>query len=137
MIKQISLATLAIFIIWSILSFCIHGVLLQPIYEETASLWRSMDEMKMDLGYFVSFISAFGFVLVYALFIIPKSVSTALKFGLIWGVVAGVNGGFATYAYMPIPESLAWAWCADLVLGSIVAGWIVGVMVKETKGSFT
>lgn len=130
MIKKISLATLAIFIVWSVLGFLVHGVLLQPIYEETASLWRSLEETKMGLGYFVSFISALGFVLIYALFVTPKSVSTALKFGLIWGIVAGINAGFATYAYMPIPGELAWAWCLDLVMGGVVAGWIAGLMIK-------
>ena len=131
MIKQISLATIAIFIVWSILGFLVHGILLQPIYEASVSLWRSVDEMKMGLGYVVSLISAFGFVLIYTLFITPKSVSTALKFGFLWGIVAGINAGFATYAYMPIPESLAWAWYLDLVVGGVVAGWISGLMITE------
>ncbi len=131
MIKQISLATITIFIVWSILGFLVHGILLQPIYEASASLWRSVDEIKMGLGYAVSLISAFGFVLIYTLFITPKSVSTALKFGFIWGIVAGVNAGFATYAYMPIPESLAWAWYLDLVVGGVIAGWISGLMIKQ------
>ncbi len=130
MIKQISLATITIFIVWSVLGFLVHGILLQPIYEASASLWRSVDEMKMGLGYVVSLVSAFGFVLIYTLFITPKSVSTALKFGFIWGIVAGVNAGFATYAYMPIPESLAWAWYLDLVVGGVVAGLISGLMIK-------
>ena len=131
MIKQISLATITIFIVWSILGFLVHGILLQPIYEETANLWRSMEETKMGLGYGVSLVSAFGFVLIYTLFVAPKSVSTALKFGFIWGIVAGVNAGFATYAYMPIPEPLAWAWYLDLVVGGVVAGWISGLMITE------
>jgi hypothetical protein len=130
MIKQISLATITIFIAWSILGFLVHGILLQPVYEASASLWRSVDEMKMGLGYVVSLVSAFGFVLIYTLFITPKSVGTALKFGFIWGIVAGVNAGFATYAYMPIPESLAWAWYLDLVVSGVVAGWISGLMIK-------
>ncbi|MFW5427106.1 MAG: hypothetical protein ACKE8G_01925 [Methylophagaceae bacterium] len=131
MMKQISLATITIFIVWSALGFLVHGILLQPIYEASASLWRSVDEIKMGLGYAVSLISAFGFVLIYTLFITPKSVSTALKFGFIWGIVAGINAGFATYAYMPIPESLAWAWYLDLVVGGVVAGWISGLMIKQ------
>ena len=131
MIKQISLATITIFVVWSILGFLVHGILLQSIYEETANLWRSIEETKMGLAYAVSFASAFGFVLIYTLFVTPKSVSIALKFGFIWGIVAGVNAGFATYAYMPIPESLAWAWYLDLVVGGVVAGWISGLMITE------
>lgn len=131
MIKKISLAALAIFAVWSIVGFIVHGILLQSIYEETASLWRSIDEIKLGLAYAVSFISALGFVLVYALFITPKSIVIALKFGFIWGIVAGINGGFATYAYMPIPASLAWTWCGELVMGGIIAGWITGVLIKD------
>ena len=130
MIKKISVATITIFIVWSILGFLVHGILLQSIYDASASLWRSVDEIKIGLAYGVSLASAFGFVLIYTLFITPKSVNTALKFGFIWGIVAGINAGFATYAYMPIPESLAWAWYLDLVVGGVIAGWISGLMIK-------
>ena len=44
--KQISLATLAVFITWSVMDYLIHGVLLSSIYQQTASLWRPMADMK-------------------------------------------------------------------------------------------
>jgi hypothetical protein len=131
MMKEISLATVAIFIVWSVLNFLVHGILLQPAYEETAELWRSKGEIKIGLGYFVSFMSALGFVLIYKYFFIQKSLNTALKFGLIYGLVAGANMGFGTYAYMPISPFLAWVWFIDIAVGGLVAGWVVGLMVKS------
>ncbi len=102
MIKKIFLSTILIFIIWSILDFLIHGILLKNTYENTANLWCNTADIKIILAYFISLLAAFGFVLIYKFFITTKSIVIALKFSLIYGLVAGINMGFGTYAYMPI-----------------------------------
>ena len=46
MLKRNLLAIIAVFVVWSILDFLIHGMLLQSSYEATANLWRPMEEMN-------------------------------------------------------------------------------------------
>ena len=53
MVKRIVLASLAIFIVWSLLDILIHMVILAPTYAATAHLWRPENEMMMGLMYFI------------------------------------------------------------------------------------
>lgn len=130
MIKRTLFAVLAVFVAWSILDFILHGLLLQSTYEATASLWRPMDEMNMPLMYFVTLLSSGCFVLIYALLVGERSLGSGLKFGALFGLAVGIPMGFGSYSYMPIPLTLAWSWFIGTWIEAIVAGAIVGAMVR-------
>jgi len=127
--KRILMATVAIFITWSVMDFVIHGILLKPTYDATASLWRPMEDMNMPLMYLVTLIFAACFVLIYQI-IERKSLATGIKYGLLFGMAAGVSMGLGSYSYMPIPISLAWGWLGGTLVELLVAGVIVGLLVK-------
>ena len=76
--KRAALAVVAVFIAWSILDFVIHGLLLKTIYEETAGLWRPMEEMKMPLMYVVTLIYTVCFVAIYGLLVRNKTVKSGI-----------------------------------------------------------
>ncbi len=127
--KRVILAVLAVFVAWQLLDFIIHGLILMRSYEETASLWRPMNEMKVGLMRLVGLVAATTFVVIYAGLIHEKSVATGLKYGLIFGVGAGVSMGLGTYSVMPIPPVVAVGWLVGTVVetavGGLLAGWIV------------
>ena len=131
MLKHSILATVVIFIVWSIMDFVIHGLFLQETYEATASLWRPMDEVDMPLMYAVTLVYAVCFVVLYDVFVGSKSILTGIKFGALFGLAAGVAMGFGSYSYMPIPLSLAVSWLVGTLLELIVAGAIVGAIIKQ------
>ncbi len=128
--KRTIIAIVAVFFAWAILDFVIHGILLQPTYDATANLWRPMAEMKMPLMYLVTLIAAFCFVFIYGCLITNKSVKTAVQYGVLFGIAAGVSMGFGSYSYMPIPLTLAWGWFTGTLVEAVVAGVLVGVIVK-------
>lgn len=130
MAKRTIWAVVAVFIAWSILDFILHGVILRPTYEATASLWRPMEQMNMPLMYFVTLVYSTCFVLIYALLVGQKSLATGLRFGTLFGLAAGIGMGFGSYSYMPIPLMLAWSWFFGSWIEAIAAGAIVGAMVK-------
>lgn len=131
MLKKIIIAVVVVFITWSVLDFVIHGILLHDAYMKTADLWRSMEEMKMELMYVVGFIAATCFVFIYALFINPKSLLTGLKYGVIFGIGAGTSMGYGSYCVMPIPYYLALVWFLGMLVETIVGGLLVGAIVKD------
>jgi len=124
-------AIVALFVAWSAMDFVIHGILLMPLYEKTQDLWRPQEEYKFGLMYVVTLVSAGAFVLVYALFFKRMTVMTGLKYGLLFGVGAGISMGYGTYTYMPIPYYLALSWFLGCLAKGLVAGGIVGAMVVE------
>ena len=131
MTKRTIWAVVAVFIAWSILDFILHGVLLRPTYEATASLWRPMDQMNMPLMSFVTLVYSTCFVLIYALLVGQKSLATGLRFGALFGLAAGIGRGFGSYSYIPIPLTLAWSWFFGSWIEAIAAGAITGAIVKS------
>jgi hypothetical protein len=124
---------ITVFIVWSVLDFLIHGVMLQPTYEATAALWRPMAEMKMGLMYLVTFVFTTAFVAIYGFLVSPKSLVTGIKYGALFGLALGFSMGFGSYSYMPIPVSLAWMWFIGSLVESIAAGAIVGGIIRHPK----
>ncbi|MGB5304634.1 MAG: hypothetical protein WBO57_00160 [Gammaproteobacteria bacterium] len=130
MLKKTIIAIVAIFIAWSVLDMLIHGILLEEAYKATADLWRPMEDMNMPLMYLVTLAYTACFVIIYSVFVGNKSAATGIKFGALFGLAAGISMGFGSYSYMPIPLSLAVSWFAGTLVEAIVAGVLVGVIVK-------
>jgi|DEB0MinimDraft_12_1074336.scaffolds.fasta_scaffold00948_4 hypothetical protein len=131
MFKQNLLATVVVFIAWTIIDFLTHGRLLMEAYEATAHLWRSEQDMNPALMSGVTLIYSFCFVALYQYFVNPKSLSTGLKFGALFGLAAGVVGGIGSYVYLPISLQLAGSWLAISLVELTAAGAIVGYLVKD------
>lgn len=129
--KKIILVSLAIFILWSVLDFIIHGLILGSSYEVTAALWRPMDEMKMGLMRIVVFISSVTFVLIYVLFFAVKGFVPALKYGLLYGIGAGIAMGYGSYAVMPIPYTMAFVWFTGSVAKTTLGGLLLGLIIRD------
>lgn len=131
MAKRAILAVVAVFIAWSILDFILHGLLLRSTYEATANLWRPMGQMNMPLMYFVTLVFTACFVAIYGLLVGQKSLTSGIKFGVLFGLATGISMGFGSYSYMPIPLTLAWSWFFGSWIEAIAAGAIVGAILRS------
>ena len=132
MLKRPFIAVVVIFLAWSLLDFVIHGLLLQATYEATADLWRPMEDMNMTLMYIVTLAYTVCFVAIYDVFVSQKSVATGIKYGALFGLAAGISMGFGSYTFMPIPWSLALSWFTGTLVESIVAGALVGAIIRQS-----
>lgn len=133
--KKLLLSILAVFVAWQILDYLIHGVILMDAYESTKELWRPMEEMSMPLMMLVSILVAAAFCYIYYAFISNKSLNTALKFSLVFGLAMGISFGYGSYTVMPIPYSMAFVWFLGTVVEAVVAGLIVGMIIKPEPAS--
>src|SRR5215813_7153997 len=131
MAKQIIWAVLAILVAWLILDFLLHRLLLRSVYEASANLWRPMDQMNIPLVYVVMLTLITSFVLIYGFLVEPKSLASGVKFGVLFGLAISISAGFGTYIHMPIPLRLAWSWFLGGWVKAIMAGAIVGVLIKQ------
>ena len=131
--KRTILAIIAVFVVWAVMDFVIHGLILRSSYAATALLWRPMSEMKTSLMYLSVFVAALTFVLIYSLFFSCKGISIGLKYGLLFGLSAGVPMGYGSYSVMPIPFHMALTWCFGSVIEAMVGGLIIGSILQEQK----
>ena len=129
--KRTLLAILSVFVLWSVMDFVIHGLVLASPYALTPQLWRPMEEMKMGLMYATVLVAAAAFVCIYALFIADKSVRTALRYGALFGIGSGVSMGYGSYSVMPLPYEIALVWFLGSLIEAVAAGWITGMIVKK------
>lgn len=124
-------ATVAVFVLWSVIDFLVHGVMLHAAYQETLHLWRPEDQVHALLMSAVTLFFGFMLVVTYGYYVVPKSLATGLGFGAALGIGVGVLIGLGSFAYMPILLYLAIAWCLVNFVKIALAGLIAGQLIKE------
>lgn len=135
MMLRTSMAAIMVFIIWSILDFFIHGLILGDVYLQTMELWRPMEEMKFGLMYGVRLLAAVFFVSIYALLVTDKSLAKGALYGLLFGLGTGISMGYGTYSVMPIPYHMALTWFIGAVVEAVAAGVVAGLIVKAPEAA--
>ena len=129
--KKIFITSLVVFIFVFLFEMILHGFILKGLYIETASLWRSPEEMQsffpLSLGVQLLF-SVFS-VLFYKSVVKEYSVKSGVVFGAFLGLLFGVSQ-FGLYAYMPIPMLLAEVWLLGIFLECLIIGLIIGLLNK-------
>lgn len=127
--KRLVLTIVAVFVYLFASDFLIHGVLLEGAYMETASSWRTKEDMQQYMGWLIAgqfFISTF-FSILYVKTFKEKSI----KKGACYGFAAGgllVSPYFIQYAVMPLPQTIMWSWIVcgliQATLGGVVASLV-------------
>lgn len=131
MAKKLALGTVVVFIIWFVLDYVIHGMILGSSYANNQDLYRSMEEMKMGLLNFVRLVSSFTFVYIYAQLLKDKGLMPGVIYGLVFGVGAGISMGYGTYATMPIDYYMALVWFLGTMIEATAAGAALGMLIKD------
>ncbi len=133
--KQCLIASIAVFIVFFILDFVLHGILLKDIYQQTAAVWRPEAEMQslmwlMWVGYVIF---APVFVIIYSKGYDPgkAGLGQGIKFGFLIGILISSLSSLTWYAVLPIPAILCIYWFLGGMVQMIVAGAVVGLLHKS------
>jgi hypothetical protein len=129
--KRLLLAGIAVFVTWTLLDTWAHRLLLQPLYESSPSIWRPLAEMNPVLIGTVTVLLIAVFLAAYKVLVWPKSLAAGLCFGGLLGVALGASAGFGTYIHSPIPLTLAWGWFGLGTVKGLVAGVVLGAVIRE------
>jgi len=130
-LKKTALAAFLIFVLWTLMDFVIHGLILAETYLRLVPLIRAPAEMKLAVVNLVMAVNVLCFVGIYTAWIGGKSPKRALSYAGVYGLASGVTMGLGTYAAIPIPQVLAWGWFLGYWLECIAAGGILAWLVKE------
>jgi hypothetical protein len=102
--KKLLLSVLAVFLLCATLNFVIHGVLLQPTYQQTPQLLRAEQDSQQHFPFMLlSFlVFSFAFVWIYARGLEAKPwIGQGLRFGLAVWLVASVSRYLTYFAIQP------------------------------------
>lgn len=149
-LKACLLPTVAVFIFMFAFDWLYHGHLLMSMYEQTASVWRPMEEMQQFMVYCLFYHAALAlvFAVSYGCYLkktamcatLPEGAEKAacpqkrgLCYGLVVGLIMGLNHSSA-YIHLPIPLELALAWFAGSVLQGLGIGLVLSYTYCTKKG---
>jgi hypothetical protein len=128
MTKKFWLGFAAVFVVIAVWEAIVNMVLLASAYQATANLWRPMAEMKIGLFYVIYLIVAFFFTLIFSKGYEGKGVVEGLRYGFYVGMMMAVPMAYGTYAFMPIPYSLALQWFLYGLIEYVLCGMAVALV---------
>jgi hypothetical protein len=130
-IKRMAIGTVALFVVWSVIGFLVHGVILAGAYASSPpGVFRDMADMRMGLSYLAVAVGALGYTLLYGLNAPRARMADSLLFGLWFGLAAGFGMGFGTYSTMPISLTIAWVWFLGSVAEYVVSAAVLHVVFR-------
>lgn len=132
--KRACVTGVALAVIYVLLNFLIHGVLLKETYMQTASVWRPEAEMQSLICFMLigEAIFAFFYSIIFAVGYDASKpgLGQGFRFGLLMGCLVAPFSALSWYTILPIPATLAVYWfCADFV-GMLVLGVAAGLIYK-------
>ena len=124
-------------VVFVMLEFLIHGVLLSGAYQTTASLWRPEDQMKslFPLLILAEFLFGVFFGLVYAQGYEPRRerMGQGFRYGLIMAFMIAPMNSLVWYAMLPIPVSLCVQWLAAGFIEIVFLGLAASFIYKPAE----
>ena len=130
--KKMVTASITVIVLFLLMDYVLHGILLKGLYAETASLWRVPEALGRLMWIFWVVDAIMALLLVW---LFAKGweagkpwLGQGFRFGLILGLLFALPMGFSMYAMIPIPFSLALGWFAgalvEFVIASLAAAWV-------------
>lgn len=130
--KRLILAMLAVFLAIWITDFLIHGIWLLGTYKETASLWRTEEDMSNHMGWMLlgQLLTAVTFVTVWAAgFAARNHLRCAVYYGLFMGLFRESTTPIY-YAVQPMPGALMAQWFLAGLVQAVLLGLLVFLVYK-------
>ncbi len=126
----------AVWIVWAII---VNFVLLMPRYEAAMQTGMMLSEEQMRYPFFMvvwllQFL-VFG-VLLAALYAGVRATwgagpATAIKVGLIGGLLAGFPVNFYVSAWVPFERAIPAGWLLELLVGAVLATLVAGWLYRD------
>jgi len=132
--KRKLLGGLVLAVAYLAMDFFFHHTCLGGIYQETASLWRPMEEARGLMPYAYLGYLLFGFVF-YCIYGFGHEAGKAgwlqgLRYGIFMGFIVWGVGNLLMFPFAPYPSNLLWGWFAVGMTEYAVLGAITGLIYK-------
>ena len=137
--KRLILAILASFVTMFVLDFVFHGILLKNLYQQSAALWRPMDQMmRLNwLMWLLYLVVSCVMTLIYSKgYELGKSgLGQGFRFGILFGLLMATSMSFGSYFMMPMPKRLALYWLVGGMIIYTIIGMVIGLIYKPESVS--
>ena len=131
--KKVWIGSLAVFIVFGIISFLVNGVILKDAYISTQNLWRTDMNSLIWIYYVINAVGAFFFTFIFSKGYEKKGIMEGVRYGFYIGVWMSIGMAYGTYAMIAIPYTMALQWFIYGIIEYMVAGAVLAMVFKEKK----
>lgn len=128
--KRFILAGLAVFIVWEILTYVIHTLIMGGLYEASSHLWRQDMAQKMWIMTVTAFVFSFLFVYIFTKGYENRGIGEGFRFGLLIGVFYTLPHIFDQFVIYPVDFLMAIQWFIFGIIEFIIIGMVAAVVYR-------
>ncbi len=135
MTKKLWIGFIVVFILWNILNYLIHGLILGGAYSspEMMRLWRPDMQQKMWVFYLVTVFTSFFLTLIFSRWYRGRGITDGIQFGVYSGFLAATPMAYSSYAMFPIPYHIAMHWFLYGMVHYIILGIALSLVFGKTE----
>jgi hypothetical protein len=131
--KKLWIGFVAVFVAVVVIEYIVNNMLMMSVYQQTANLWRPMEEMKMGLIVVTNAFFAFFFTLIFSKGYEGKGLMEGVRYGFYVAMMVTVPAAYVTYATMPVPYELALKWFLYGTIENIILGCILSLVYGKKQ----
>ena len=129
-IKRFLLAVLVFFIVFQLIDFVTHSIILSDTYETLQHLWRTDMTNYMWVYYVSSVVLSFLFVYIFTRGYQGRGWMEGLRYGILIGLLMQGVGMLNQYFVYPIPTGLLVQWIIYGLVNYMICGIFVSLIYK-------
>ena len=135
--KTFWIGFVAVFVVFQVLAYVVHQVLLSDTYASLATVFRPEQEMfdimwQMSLGQAAYL---FLFCYIFTKGREGKGIAEGVRYGILMGLFLAIPMAVEQYVVFPISGSLAIAWFFSTLVFLVVCGAVFAAIYKLDPGS--
>lgn len=128
-VKRFLIAAAAVFVLFQVFDFVVHGMLLAPVYRSMMSVWRQDMMSLMWVMWITGAVMSLFFVYIFIKGYERRGMGEGLRYGVVIGLFMSV-GAFNQYVVYPITLSLAAQWFIYGIVEFIAAGLVTAAIYR-------
>jgi len=135
---RVAMAALAAWVLYMVVGYLVHGVLLRDLYMEYAGVMRLEAEAQaiLPVNFGVVLVGFFAFAYAYAKgYEGGNGLQEGLRFGVLVGIMLCTFGAIWQYMVWPAGRRLLAAWLIDYIVEFALYGIVVGLIYKPAAVS--
>jgi hypothetical protein len=135
--KTFWIGFIVVYIVWQVIGFVVHGVLLADTYKAMWAVFRA--ESEMNSMTWMMFVSSALYLLLFCYIFTKgyesKGVGEGIRFGLLMGLFMSIPMALDQYVVYPISANLAVIWFVSGVVSFMIAGAVFAAIYKPGEAT--
>ena len=135
--KTFWIGFIVVFVVWQIIAFLVHGMMLGDTYRALWGVFRPEGEVNsmMWMMYLSSALYLLLFCYIFTKGYEGRGIGEGLRFGLLMGLFMCIPMAIDQYVIYPLPPNLAVIWLVSGVVSFMIAGAVFAAIYKPDAGT--